>query len=118
MLTSLSTGVVPSSLKTAIITPILKKRGLCPDELKNFRPVSNLALIGKVIERTVVKQLMDHMTAAGLHDELQSAYKPGHSVETALLKLKSDIDTALDSGSGMILVLLDLSTTFDTIDHL
>ena len=51
------------------------------------------------------------------HDPLQSAYKPGHSTETSLLKIKNDIDSALDRGQGVLLLLLDLSAAFDSLDH-
>ena len=57
------------------------------------------------------------MGTHNLYDRFQSAYRPGHSTESALLSIKSDIDLALDQGDGMLLVLLDLSAAFDTIDH-
>jgi len=86
--------------------------------LKNYRPVSNIPFISKVIERVVTKQLTNYICEYNLGDRSQSAYKCGHSTETALLKVKSDIDMALDNGDGVILVLLDLSAAFDTVDHL
>ena len=115
--TSLTEGIVPLSLKSAQITPVLKKEGLDTKEFKNFRPVSNLPFLSKLLERVVARQLTDHMTKHGLHDSLQSAYRPKHSTETALLKIKCDIDQALERGEGTILLLLDLSAAFDTLDH-
>ncbi len=114
--TSLSLGEMPSKLKTAIIKPLLKKLGL---ELikKNYRPVSNLAFLGKLIERAVAIQLVDHVTANNLMDNFQSAYKMYHSTETALLRVQSDILTEIDNQNVVLLVLLDLSAAFDTIDH-
>ena len=52
-----------------------------------------------------------------LNDKHQSAYKKSHSTESALLKVNNDITTSLDKGEATTLVMLDLSTAFDTIDH-
>jgi hypothetical protein len=116
--TSLSSGCMPQSLKSAVITPLLKKAGLDVNNMKNYRPVSNLSFMSKVIERVVVKQLLEHMQRNRLLDPLQSAYRAGHSTETALIKVKDDINMAMDKGEGALLLLLDLSAAFDTVDHL
>jgi hypothetical protein len=70
-----------------------------------------------VLEKVVAKQLTRHLHQHDLHDDLQSAYRQGCSTETALIKIKSDIDSILDQGDDVLLVLLDLSAAFDTIDH-
>ena len=57
------------------------------------------------------------MTANNLMDPMQSAYRKGHSTETALLRVHNDIISAVDKGYGVVLVLLDLSAAFDTVDH-
>jgi hypothetical protein len=114
---SLSTGGVPSEFKVAQVIPRLKKEGLDVENLKNFRPVSNLPFLSKVLEKIVASQLMSHLYEHHLLDPLQSAYRKGHSTETALLKIKSDVDAILDEGDGVALVLLDLSCAFDTLDH-
>ena len=114
---SLNHAIVPLSLKTALIRPLLKKSGLDKEVLKNYRPVSNLSFISKVLEKVVAKRLDDHMLDNNLYSSVQSAYRERHSTETALLKVQSDILTALDSGSGAVLLMLDLSAAFDTIDH-
>jgi hypothetical protein len=113
---SLQLGDMPETLKNAIITPLLKKIGL---ELinKNYRPVSNLAFLSKLIERVVATQLVDHLTKNKLMDAFQSAYREGHSTESALLRVQNDILMELDHGNAVLLVLLDLSAAFDTIDH-
>ena len=59
----------------------------------------------------------DHVDGNTLRDKMQSAYRAGHSTETALLRIKNDIDAALDRKSMVILVMLDLSSAFDTIEH-
>ena len=65
----------------------------------------------------VAGRLTDYMTENNLHEHLQSAYKPGHSTETALVKVQNDILTSIDQHGVVILVMLDLSAAFDTIDH-
>jgi hypothetical protein len=114
---SLQTSVFPSALKIARVTPLLKKPNLEKSVLKNYRPVSNLAFLSKLLERATLSQLTNHMDEHNLFCPVQSAYRSKHSTETALLKIQSDILTTLDSGKGVILVLLDLSAAFDTIDH-
>ena len=114
---SLRSSQVPKSMKSAVVTPLLKKSTLNPDILKKYRPVSNLSYISQLLERVVAKQLTDYMTENNFHEHLQSAYKPGHSTETALMKVKNDILTSIDQHGIVILVMLDLSAAFDTIDH-
>ena len=114
---SLTSGIFPESLKHARIVPLLKKQGLDTDELSNYRPISNLALLGKIIERMAVKQLQDYLCENCLHAPMQSAYRPYHSVETALLRVQNDILSALDVHKEALLVLLDFSAAFDTLDH-
>ena len=114
---SLRSSQVPKSMKSAVVTPLLKKSTLNPDILKNYRPVSNLSYISKLLERVVAKRLTDYMTENNLHEHLQSAYKPGHSTETALVKVQNDILTSIDQHGIVILVMLDLSAVLDTIDH-
>ncbi len=99
---------MPSSLKNAIINPLLKKLGL---ELikKNYRPVSNLAFISKLIEKAVAFQLIEHLKINNLYDKFQSAYRTFYSTETALLRVKNDILNTMDSRNVTMLLLLDLS---------
>ena len=91
--------------------------GLDPEILKNYRPVSSLSFVSKVLERVVAQRLTSYMTDSNLHEYLQSAYKPSHSTETALLKVQNDIPRSIDQYGIVILILLDLSAAFDTIDH-
>ena len=114
---SLATGVFPDEMKLATITPILKKQGADNSDLKNFRPVSNLSYFSKLLERVIAARLNAHLTKHGLHNPNQSAYRPGHSVETALTSIADSIFRSLDSKEGVVMVLLDLSAAFDTIDH-
>lgn len=110
-------GLFPSVLRQAVITPLIKKANLDPDILKNYRPVSNLSTLGKILENPAVSRLNEHLHSKDLTDKFQSAYKSAHSTETALLKVKSDIIQELGNGKIVMLVLLDMSAAFDTIDH-
>jgi hypothetical protein len=114
---ALSSGKFPSDHKSAIVQPLLKKPTLDPEILKNYRPVSNLSFISKVIEKVIAARLLDHMTKNNMMDPYQSAYRKGHSTETALVRVHNDIVTAVDKGFGVCLILLDLSAAFDTVDH-
>jgi len=114
---SLTESKVPISFKKAIVRPLLKKTSLDKEVLKNYRPVSNLPYLSKILERVVAKRLEQHLNAHHLHDNLQSAYRSCHSTETALLRVHQDITMALDNKCMAVLVLLDLSAAFDVIDH-
>ena len=114
---SLQLGEVPALFKSAIVTPLLKKPSLDRNILKNYRPVSNLPFLSKVLEKTVSLQLKSYLSDHSLLEPLQSAYRQYHSTETALIKVHDDICMALDAGKCVLLVLLDLSAAFDTIDH-
>ena len=112
-----STGIFPTPCKSSIIFPLIKKQGLDPEILKNYRPVANLSFISKIIEKTIATQIHDHLINNDIVDNFKSAYKAGHSCETALLRVYNDIVTTIGRGNGAMLVLLDLSAAFDTIDH-
>ena len=114
---SLSSGIVPLSLKHAIVRPHLKKPHADSEDFTNYRPVSNLSFLSKILEKLVAKRLLSHMDNHNLHEVMQSAYKKNHSTETALVRVQNDILTHIDNKHGVILVLLDLSAAFDTIDH-
>ena len=107
----------PAGFKEASITPVMKKSGLDPTDASSYRPISNLSVLSKLLERIVVRQLITYLTAAGLLPPLQSGFRPGHSTESAILCVLSDILLAVDRGDFAALVLLDLSAAFDTVDH-
>uniref|UniRef100_A0A672YNT6 Reverse transcriptase domain-containing protein n=1 Tax=Sphaeramia orbicularis TaxID=375764 RepID=A0A672YNT6_9TELE len=114
---SLTTGTVPASFKTAAITSILKKPGADPTDFNNFRPISNLPFISNILKKTAAIQLHSHLSHNHLYEQFQSGFRPLHSTETALIKITNDLLTAADSGLLTILILLDLSSTFDSICH-
>jgi hypothetical protein len=113
----LSSGSVPSVFKAAYITPLLKKSDLDSADPKSYRPISNLSVLSKLLERLVARQLLDYLKATRQLPELQSAYRAYHSTETAVTKVLADILLALDAGDLTMLTLLDLSAAFDTVDH-
>ena len=108
-------GVFPLSCKSSVIVPLIKKPGLDPEILKNYRPVANLSFLSNVIEKAL--QIYEHLSNNDIVESCQSAYKAGHSCETALLRVYNDIVTTVGKGNGAMLVLLDFSAAFDTIDH-
>ena len=80
--------------------------------------MSNLAYVSKVMEKVEATRLYKHMDVNDILEVLQSAYKELHSTETALVRVHSDIIRAIDEKSGSVfLVVLDLSSAFDTINH-
>ena len=104
-------------MKSALITPVLKKTSLDSNELVNYRPISNLSFVSKLLERHIAADLGYYIDENTLLDPFQSAYRPRHSTETALVRIHDDILQALDRKKGVILVLLDLTAAFDTVDH-
>ena len=114
---SLHCSEIPERFKHALVTPRLKKSGMDSTSLKSYRPVSNLHYFGKLLEKVVANQLTEHMQLHGLMDSYQSAYRRGHSTETALVNVKNDFDREVDRGQVVLLAMLDLSAAFDTIDH-
>ena len=113
---SFTSGIVPQAFKSAAIRPLLKKSGLDCNILKNYRPVSNVPFLSKCLERIVISQLNDYLLQFDLYAKCQSAYRSNHSCETALVRVHNDIMLALNDKNDVILVLLDLSAAFDTLD--
>ena len=112
---SLSTGSV-EGIKESIVVPLLKKAGLDPEILKNYRPVADLVFLSKLSERVVAKRLEDHMCGNNLQSKYEHGYKKFHSTETLLVPLIDEALCALDKNLAFILLLIDLSAAFDTVD--
>jgi len=114
---SLSSGHFHPILKQSIISPLLKKSTLDKEQLSNYRPISNLSLISKIIERIVKSRLTVYLSSNSLLNPHQSAYCKHHSTETALSYIHHHLINAIGSQKLSCLCLLDLSVAFDTIDH-
>ena len=113
---SLLTGSFAHNWKTAIIKPLLKKPGLGLEK-KNYRPVSNLSFLSKLVGWCMLKQLLQHCEDNHLLPDFQSAYRANYSTETSLVKMVNDILWSMEQRHIMTVVFLDLSAAFDTVDH-
>jgi len=114
---SFSDGVFPTSFKVAQITPLLKKPDLDSTVLSNFRPISNLNNISKILEKLFLVRIVDHVTSCDTFNDFQSAYRKGYSTETALLHTVNNIRQNMDASKATVAVGLDLSAAFDTVSH-
>ena len=114
---SLQAGVLPESQKLALVRPRLKKPTLDPGRQDSYRPISNLTFASKTVERLVAARFLRHVDSNSLLPDRQSAYRRFHSTETAVTVVHNGLVRAADSGRVSALVLLDLSSAFDTVDH-
>ena len=105
--------------KNAVIAPLIKEMDgiMDKDVFKNYRPVSNLLFVGKLIERVVSTRLNKHMTKNNLHSRRNHGYKKFHSSETLLLEVVDELLLSCDNGKPSIVLMLDLSAAFDTVDQ-
>ena len=114
---SFAEGCFPSCFKSALVTPLLKKPDLDTSNLSNFRPISNLNNISKILERLFLMRIKKHITSCPNFSPYQSAYREGYSTETALVSTLDNIFSSIDNGKACLSVCLDLSAAFDTVDH-
>ena len=113
---SLQFGQFSDDWKTAIVRPLMKNKKIST-VLKNYRPVSNLSYVSKIVEGMAIDQLQAHVSENNLFPNYQSAYRENHSCETIVLKLCSDILWAMEKKEIFVLIGTDLSAAFDTVDH-
>ena len=110
-------GMFPDTFQVGPSLPFVEKPILNRDDIKNYRPVSNLSFLSKILEKVVASRLNSHINSSHTSIDYQSAYRKFHSTETALLEIHNDILSSMDDGRVTALTLLDLSAAFDTIDH-
>ena len=110
-----STGTFPSTLKNPMVIPIYKKEDhtLC----NNYRPISLLSNISKIIEKLVHIQLTKSLNKFGILYEKQFGFRNNHSTTHALLEITEKIKQACDTGQFACRVFLDLQKAFDTVNH-
>lgn len=112
---SLANGKVPDSLKLAKVIAIHKSKS--KDEFTNYRPISLLPSVSKLLEKIVHKRLMFFFESYDLLYDNQYGFRPNRSTVDAVTKLLTDINSSLNNNNMSLSVFLDLSKAFDTIDH-
>ena len=113
---SLTNGEFCKSWKVAVVKPLLKRHGL--DLIsKNYRPILNLPFISKLVEKCMLKQLIEHCENHKLLPDFQSACRKNYSTETSLIRLTNDILWSMEKHDLTSLTILDLSAAFNTVDH-
>ena len=103
-------------MEKTVITPLLKKPNL-KLEYKNYHPISNLPFISKLAEKSALLQINPFLNSTDTYSRNNSGYKPFHSTETILLKIHDNIIKAIDNRNLLLLVMLNLSSAFDTVNH-
>ena len=111
----LDTGVFPANLKIAKIIPIFKKDDRTV--FNNYRPISLLPIMSKVVEKVIADQINEFFVKHKLLFDHQYGFRSGHSTEHAALELTDRIITNIDNKKSPLNIFLDLSKAFDTLDH-
>ena len=115
--TTFATATFPESEKKGLIHPLLKSFDLDTEALSSYRPIAHITYISKLIETAIYFQLSKYIFDNNLLPATQSAYRPGHSTESALVAIHSDIIENLDRGKHTLAVYLDMSSAFDCVEH-
>ncbi len=112
---TIETGLIPSVLKSAYVTPLLK--GGDRSNPNKYRPISKLSALAKVLEGLISDQLKDYLETKNILNDLQSGFRKKHSTVTATMKVLNDFISVIDSKEYCVVLFLDLSKAFDTVDH-
>ena len=112
---TLSTGIFPSKLKTAKVIPVYKKND--KTLLKNYRPISVLPVVSKIIENVMHNQMMDYFTSNKLFSSQQYRFRPNRSTELAALELMDRNIDNMNQNFSPINIYIDLCKAFDCLDH-
>ena len=111
-----TTDTFPLDWKTAIVRLLIKKASL-ERSRKNYRPVSNLCSLSKLVVHCMLRQFLKHCNNNCLLPDYQSAHWANYSMETSLVKMANDILWAMEDQHIQMMVILDLSVAFDMVDH-
>ena len=114
---SLSSGIFPDSEKRSMITPVIKNMSLCKEDYKNYRPISVITFVSKLIETVMAKRIDHFLFSNNLVSPFQSAYRRFHSTETVILHLCNHIAVARNNHMLSCMIMLDLSSAFDSVNH-
>jgi len=112
---SLRTSTFPELWNQSIVIALNKVPS--PTSLSDFRPISLLCFLSKILERLVHDQISAYVESEGLMDALQTGFRAGHSTQTTLLKLTDDIRQGMDRRLVTALLLFDFSKAFDSVCH-
>ena len=113
--TSIATNTYPDLWKISHVIPIHKSGD--EDEVGNFRPISLLPVLSKILEKIIANQLSTYLESNYLLSNTQHGFRPKLSTETALLKLSDKIYNNMENKKMSLLLLLDLSKAFDSVNH-
>ena len=111
----MTSGNIPDQLKIAKVSPIFKSG--YPELFSNYRPISVLPVISKIIEKLIYNRLMEYIDKNNILYENQFGFRKQHSTSMALTILMDKLHTATDHNFFSLGVYLDLSKAFDTVDH-
>lgn len=112
---SISTSMFPDKWKEAKVRPLHKAGPL--NDLNNFRPISILPILSKVIEKHAHDSLLSYLESYKLIHNTQSGFRPNHSCETALLYMIDKWLQAIDKGDLVGVIFVDFRKAFDLVDH-
>ena len=114
---SLVTGIFPRQLKKAVVIPIYKGKNTDPNDFGNYRPISLLPVLSKIIEKVVQKQLYEYMDSNNLFNNSQYGFRKNHSTEYAAMEFVDKIGETMNNKQTPFAIFIDLSKAFDTLDH-
>ena len=112
---SLEQGRFPSDWKNANVTPVFKKDS--PSDCKNYRPISLISILGKVMERCVYKHIHNYLVENSIITSHQSGFTPGDSAINQLINITNEFGKALDQGKEIRVIFCDISKAFDRVWH-
>ncbi|GAA6081682.1 uncharacterized protein LOC116721974 [Tachysurus ichikawai] len=112
---SLYTAEIPPAWKEAVVLPLYK--GGDQADLNNYRPISILPWVSKILEILVNKQLINYLNVNGIISGAQSGFRSGYGCVTATTKVLNDITSALDNKQNCAAIVIDLAKAFDSVDH-